>query len=133
MWNLSAVGAVTWIAEATDDPVTPGSSATWDVELIPKGKGAPTYASTSLSKVFFGGDTLDGGTQFIQGIFSGIVEYRTRDFFGAETTIPIGIQQDADGVVPSFIDDFVIAVTFGWGVSTVSIGECTIHMEIFQD
>jgi hypothetical protein len=128
---LSVVGTVGIIAASTDDSVTPGSSTTWDVELIPTGPGEVAYASTSLSKVVFGGDTLSGGTQFIQGLFSGIVEYRTRDWFGAEATNPIG-QQDADGVVPAFLDQFVIAVTFGWGVSTVSIGACNIHMEIWQ-
>ena len=135
MWNLSVLGFVGVSAESTPDPVPPGNpSFTWDVDVVatPPGESPiQTYASTSLSKVVFGGDTLSGGTQFIQGLFSGIVEYHIRDWFGKVSIIPIG-KQDSDGVVPAFVDEFVTRVTFGWGVSTVSVGEANIHMEVWQ-
>jgi hypothetical protein len=134
MWNLSAVGFIWLSSEITPDPVLPGIPGfTWDVELVPSGPGLVTWASSSLSKVFFGGDTLGGGTQFIQGVFSGVVEYRTQDFFGNVAVNAIGLDDDPDGVVPGFIDSYVTSVTFGWGVSTVSVGEITIHMEVWQE
>jgi len=134
MWNLNAVGFISLSSQLTPDPVLPGIPGfTWDVELVPSGPGLVTWASSSLSKVFFGGDTLDGGTQFIQGVFSGVVEYRTRDWFGNVAINPIGLQEDPDGVVPGFTDSFVTGVTFGWGVATVSVGEITIHMEVWQE
>jgi hypothetical protein len=135
MWNLNVVGFVGVAAQSTPDPVTPGTPGfTWDIEVAstpPQESPIQTYASTSLSKVVFGGDTLSGGTQFIQGLFSGIVEYHIRDWFGNVSILPVG-QQDPDGVVPAFLDEFVTSVTFGWGVSTVSVGEANIHMEVWQ-
>ena len=66
------------------DPVTAADSGwTWDVELG-AGSSQSTYARSSLNSV---SPSSDGPFWVV----SGVIQYRTKDFFGAVTLHPVGL------------------------------------------
>lgn len=104
------------------DPVTQGSSWTWDVEFE-TGQTQWTYARASLNSFI----EIGGGSAWV---ISGIVSYRTRGANGTDTLHPVG-QADPDGVVDFMNDMSVDDVTFGWTIEGDNWCKGKINMEIW--
>jgi hypothetical protein len=104
------------------DPVTQGSSWTWDVEFSTDSTQW-TYARTSLAAFAEPG----GGWGWAQ---AGIVSYRTRGADGVDTDHPVGAS-NPNGVAAFMNDMGVDDVTFGWLLGGQELCEATVNMEIW--
>jgi hypothetical protein len=118
------------------DPVLLGNSTwTWDVEFVTDSTQT-TYAKTSVNSV-----TDIGGDGYM---FSGIVQYQTRNSSGTDVPHPVG-QTNPSGFFNNGVTDFiwdtaVVDVTFGFGIggsagsglfSAPGVFTANINMEIW--